>query len=296
MGKQVINGLGFEYAIAHALNRILHCGIAQNTAAKKCATAYRAMDKNIRIKADVSAEKIAAFLLQCDKRLNHAVTISIQGSAEGRTGDVRDVLIDCVDSEIGISAKHRHYDVKHPRLSSKIDFGKQWGDQPVSDTYWRRVKPIFEDLQERRLRGEKWRNIPNKQGTIYLPLLIAFQDELERLCADYGRQFIPRFFHYLIGRNDFYKAICDTHESVVESINLNGTLAWGDKWKIPDRIQSVNRATNSETILIVTFEGGWQISFRLHSASSKVEPSLKFAVSFIGVSSKVSRITLSHDD
>lgn len=28
---------------------------------------------------------------------------------------------------------------------------------------------------------------------------------------------------------------------------------------------------------------GWQLSFRIHNASSKVEPSLKFDVQFIGM-------------
>ena len=30
-------------------------------------------------------------------------------------------------------------------------------------------------------------------------------------------------------------------------------------------------------------DNGWQLSFRIHSASTKVEPSLKFDVQFIGM-------------
>ncbi len=38
---------------------------------------------------------------------------------------------------------------------------------------------------------------------------------------------------------------------------------------------------NSSTILELIMDNGWQISFRIHNASSKVEPSLKFDVQLI---------------
>ena len=40
---------------------------------------------------------------------------------------------------------------------------------------------------------------------------------------------------------------------------------------------------NSVTIVEMYMDNGWQIGFRLHNASSKVEPSLKFDVAFIGM-------------
>ena len=36
-----------------------------------------------------------------------------------------------------------------------------------------------------------------------------------------------------------------------------------------------------ETILLVTLDEGWQISFRIHNASSRIEPSLKFDINLV---------------
>ncbi|CAN0052520.1 unnamed protein product, partial [Chrysoparadoxa australica] len=38
---------------------------------------------------------------------------------------------------------------------------------------------------------------------------------------------------------------------------------------------------DSSTTLIVSLNEGWQISFRIHSAKSTVEPSLKFDINLI---------------
>ena len=37
-------------------------------------------------------------------------------------------------------------------------------------------------------------------------------------------------------------------------------------------------------------DNGWQLSFRIHSASTEVEPSLKFDVQFIGMPTSVLNI------
>ena len=297
MAKQVLNGNAFEFAIAQAFNQQLGCSIVMNPAFWVTENAFKEIDYQAKNHITQSAHAITTFIIQRDKRLNTATAIAIQGSGAGRHGDVRDLIIDCADGEfVGISAKHNHYAIKHPRLSGTIDFGKSWGDHPVSDNYWQKVRPIFADLAARAKNGEEFSQIPNKAAVVYLPVLSAFEDELRRLCEDYGQQFIRKFFQYLIGRNDFYKVICDKRESVIEAINLNGTLKWGSQWKIPKRIEGIRRMSGSETRLIVIFEDGWQVLFRLHNARKKVEPSLKFDVGFVGMSSKVSRITLSIQD
>ena len=293
MAKQVIHGHAFEYAIALALGKALSCQINNNSAFDIATNSYQHMNATLRQRADKSASDVAGFLIKNDKRLNTATTIALQDAHTGTKGDVRDIIItNSAGDEIGISAKHRHYAIKHPRLSGSIDFGLEWGGCAVSDAYWQAVRPIFADLAHRKSKGEDFKDIPNKQATIYLPVLSAFEDELKQLCATHGQKFIKEFFHYLVGRHDFYKVICDDKESVVESMNINGSLVWGARWGIPQRIQVINRVPNSQSTLMVTFDGGWQIKFRLHSARTQVEPSLKFDVTFIGISSKVSRVSL----
>jgi len=59
------------------------------------------------------------------------------------------------------------------------------------------------------------------------------------------------------------------------------------KVKLPTKIFHFDYADNSTGISENTMElicnNGWQISFRIHSASSKIETSMKFDVQLIGV-------------
>ncbi len=128
-----------------------------------------------------------------------------------------------------------------------------------------------------------------RQGRYYLPMLAAFEDELRRLCEDYAKQFISPFFQYLVGTKDYYKVVCFPDRASITSVNINGTLKWGKRWKMPSRIEQIRRKPSSNSTLLVTFEGGWQLSFRLHSARSMVEPSLKFDIQFIGMPQNVAR-------
>ncbi len=298
MVKQVTNGHAYEYAIATAFNEALECGIEMDNNERVAESAFKRVEPALRDYITQSASDVVRFLIQRDKRLDTAKSIVLLGSSSGQHGDVRDIVIRCSDGQIGISAKHNHYAVKHPRISDSIDFGRLWGSHPVSSRYKATIKPIFDDLRERAKNEENFRDIPSKIQKVYGPILNAFEDELRRLCEDYGKEFISRFFQYMIGRYDFYKAVCDYHakQSVIESVNINGTLAWGSKWNIPSRIESIKRVRNSSSTLMVIFEGGWQIKFRLHNASSRVEPSLKFDVSFVGMSQKVSRTTIALED
>ena len=75
---------------------------------------------------------------------------------------------------------------------------------------------------------------------------------------------------------------------------MGGSLKWGQKWRIPGRIEQIQRVRGKTSTLRVTFEGGWQLSFRLHNARSKVEPSLKFDIKFVGMASTVARNEILH--
>ena len=53
------------------------------------------------------------------------------------------------------------------------------------------------------------------------------------------------------------------------------------KLKLPNRLIEVVYQENSKTTLLVTLNEGWQISFRIHNASSRIEPSLKFDINLV---------------
>ena len=293
--NQTVTGKAYEYALAQAFSRVLSVEIAPDGASAAAKDNYGKVDADLRRNIDASARIVAEFLTDKEGGFASATGIFIQTDVAGLQGDVRDVIIQGPDN-IGISAKHNSDTVKNSRLSSQIDFGMEWGGCPVSDTYWKQVRPVFDSLERARQEGKPWRHIENKPQTVYLPILAAFEDEFRHLCETHAADFISKVFTYIIGRYDFYKAVCSNRKksTTVEACNLNGSLAWGARWRVPSRITRIERKRGSSSILHVSFDGGWELSFRLHNARSLVEPSLKFDIQFTGMASNVARHTASH--
>ena len=287
---QTESGKAFEYALAYALAAFLDKPFTDSNAKTIAHNAYLLHSETEQDKMDKAASEAVVFLCAHDERFGDTISVSLQDDKQGMIGDVRDVIAHLDDGkEIGISAKNRHDAVKHSRLSDLIDFGKEWTDYPYSNGYMKRVKPVFEDLRQKRADGVLFRDIPDKENRYYLPILTAFEDELRNLCENYGQRFVMRLFQYLLGIKDFYKVIKENGHVAILSCNINGELIWGKEWKVPDRVESITRKRGSVNTITVSFMGGWQLSFRLHNASSRAEPSLKFDIRFIGLPASVAR-------
>ncbi|PID80227.1 MAG: restriction endonuclease [Clostridiales bacterium] len=223
--------------------------------------------------------------------------LKIQSDDKGKAGDVRDVLIirRGIEWEIGLSVKHNHFAVKHSRISKKLDFGKKWYGLECSKEYWDDIKPIFDYLDDEKSKGSKWSELTNKEDDVYEPLLNAFKNELDRQNKLYGKDIPKLMVEYLLGQFDFYKVIGIDNKKItrIQSYNLRGTLNKQGKSRkrnieipisnLPTRIVSIEFKPNSKNTLELYLDGGWQFSFRIHNASTKVEPSLKFDIQIIGM-------------
>lgn len=225
------------------------------------------------------------------------IELKIQSDDKGKLGDVRDALIirRGIKWEIGLSVKHNHFAVKHSRLSKNLNFGKKWYGIDCSEQYWKDIKPIFDYLDDEKQNGSKWSDLPNKEDDVYVPLLNAFKSELERQNNLFGKDIPKLMVEYLLGEFDFYKVIgIDSKRTTqIQSYNLRGTLnKQGNKKKriielpistLPTRIVSLEYKPGSKNTLELYLDGGWQFSFRIHNASTKVESSLKFDIQIIGM-------------
>ena len=237
---------------------------------------------------------------------NEPLYLSIQADSAGMKGDVRDVV--CLRKqngwEIGFSCKHNHHAVKHSRLSDTIDFGKEWVGVSCSKEYFDVVVPLFAELRKFRDNSKEagspmlWEEIADKADRYYKPLLDAFMKELKRI-ADENQGIPEALIRYLLGRNDFYKVITEdsSRTTRVEAINIAGTLncvSGKEKpitkvplLKMPSQFYHIGFKPNSDNTVEVVCDEGWQISMRIHNASSRVEPSLKFDVQLISFPSSV---------
>lgn len=220
----------------------------------------------------------------------------IQNDGHGQEGDVRDILIirRNIEWEIGLSLKHNHFAVKHSRLSSILDFGKSWYDISCSDTYWNDVRGVFNYLAAEKRNHTKFSDLPDKENDVYIPLLKAFMDEINRQYSNCS-ELPKRMVEYLLGKFDFYKVISIDRERLtrIQGFNLHGTLNRKCKNKaatievpivsLPTRIVQFQFVPNKNNTVELYLDGGWQFSFRIHNAETYVTPSLKFDVQIVGM-------------
>lgn len=310
-------GKAYEYACLIALRDDLSSrtdGMITILASDAYRTAQNAFEKaeqeGLSDKLVRAANAAARVIIRLEPQLeygNGALALSIQTDAQGIAGDVRDVV--CVRGangwEIGISCKHNHHAVKHSRLSATIDFGEEWLGIPCSQQYFDAIVPIFNELRDMRAEaienGEPlplWNDISDKAGRYYVPVLSAFLTELQKL-AIINPNAPSRLIEYLIGRYDFYKVITDDRHRTtrVEAINIAGTLnrpASGRhsivdvaRLRLPTRFYHMGFVPNSDNKVEIVCDEGWTLTMRIHNASSKVEPSLKFDVQLVSLPSSI---------
>ncbi|MDY0319091.1 MAG: HaeIII family restriction endonuclease [Candidatus Cloacimonadaceae bacterium] len=147
----------------------------------------------LRLKLEKSAEIAVEIVLSLEPLIliqnTDRVVLKILTDEAGKQGDVRDIVIEQPDIEwvIGLSLKHNHKAVKHSRLSKGLDFGKMWYGIPCSQNYWNDIKPVFDKLETLAQNKTEWKGIKDKSDSVYLPLLIAFMDEIMRAKARHPR-------------------------------------------------------------------------------------------------------------
>lgn len=312
-GSQTQKGKAFEYACAYALYEKYNNGRTveledspQMKTAKRFFAYLNELEKQKYKKGADAAIKIIDRLEPMLEEQEGSLILKLQPDSKGIEGDVRDVL--CYRKpgwEIGLSCKHNSEAVKHSRLSDQIDFGKDWFGKKCSEEYFSRVKSVFIPLRKMRDEssaggGQKlWTDIPDKEDSCYVPVLNAFMEELRRLDSEYPKEIPERLIRYLIGKNDFYKVIMNEKRrfTQIESVNINGTLNRSSKkkkslidvpvMKLPSKFYEIGFKEGSKNTIVVVCDQGWNVSMRIHNASSKVEPSLKFDVQLIAMPSSI---------
>lgn len=244
-------------------------------------------------------------ILECNNNQDR-VTLSINKDSDAEGGDVRDIVIErkSIRWDVGLSMKHNHFAAKHSRLSSTIDFGAKWYGVPCADSYWNVVKPIFEQLCKYKKSSLAWHDMIDKEDNVYKPIVSAFIDELNRAYKS-NPAITKNLISYLLGIRDFYKVVAIDKKQVTEfqSFNLRGELnkagknlkatLFIPKADLPTEIISLRFKPYSKSTAELYLNNGWSLSFRIHNASTIVEPSLKFDIQFLGVPANIITVNCS---
>ena len=297
-------GRAYEYAwiktLFEALSKVRKATITDNSSLEANKKAWNNMNAEMQDLLMLSADSAVDTLIELEPRMieddNDILNLQFQKDEEGIKGDVRDIVIkrDNISWEVGLSIKHNHEAIGHNRLSKNLDFGQKWFGVPCSDLYWKDIAPIFERLSTEKANGTKWSELNDKSNEVYIPLLNAFINEIKRSYA-IDKDIPRKMVEYLIGIKDYYKIV--SHDSrrftLIHTFNMHDTLNKPSKIKtsaisvpiveLPTRIVALDFKPNSDNTVEMYLDNGWQLSFRIHNASTKVEPSLKFDIQFIGM-------------
>ncbi len=305
MNKQVKNGKAFEYACASnlyiAISILTDVKIVENSSYRLAKQYFEEFSDKEQKKLTLAARATIKSLFRLEPKLTNSINkdfleIIIQEDQKGISGDVRDVLfVRKKDSwEIGISVKHNHSAVKHSRLSKTLDFGKKWFDLGCSDLYFEEIKPLFDKLELLKQKHINWHQVSDKANRFYVPLLQSFISEIKRIDKTHPSEIPSKLLEYLLGRNDFYKVISrsDKRMTQIQAFSLHGTLNHSvnnikpqqkiKQLRLPSKIYFIDFKPESNNTIHIVMDQGWQLSLRIHSASTKVEPSLKFDIKLIG--------------
>ncbi len=307
-------GRAYEYiclmALAEEINKFRLAVIDKNSSYEAAQNAWNSIDAQLKEILTESAKAAELNIFDLEPLIiedgNDQLDLKIQKDSAGEIGDVRDILIirRNIHWEIGLSVKHNHFAVKHSRLSPKIDFGKKWFGVECSNQYWNSVNVVFDYLKECKNQGLKWSELDDKENDVYVPILNAFVDEIKLSNSQHPD--LPRkMVEYLLGEFDFYKVISIDNKRLtqIQTYNLRGTLNKSSATKeakiklpistLPTRIVSLDFKPNSKNTVELYMDNGWQFSFRIHNASTKVETSLKFDVQIIGMPATIISINCS---
>lgn len=304
-------GRAFEYACLSALENSIKeyrkVEIVENSCYQASFNAWNTLQKATKSLYYISAKSMISTLFQLEPLLieddNEILKLMIQPDSMGELGDVRDILAirNNIQWEIGFSVKHNHLAVKHSRLSKNLDFGERWYGINCSENYWNDVSNIFKYLEKEKNNKTLWRELPDKELDVYVPLLNAFVEEIKRAYKE--DENLPRkMVEYLLGTYDFYKVISIDKDQLtqLQTFNMKGTLNKNSKKQkvqitipvvnLPTRLVNIEVKPGSTNKVELYLDNGWQFSFRIHNASTIVEPSLKFDIQIEGMPTSIMSI------
>ena len=297
-------GRAYEYICLHSLQdaicAIRKSQIIHNSSYEAAEHAWNTLSVAEKALYTLSAKSTIDTIFALEPNIveedNDTLNLYIQSDEHGKKADVRDIIIERKDIvwEIGLSIKHNHMAVKHCRLSKTLDFGKKWYGINCSEEYWNAVKPTFDFLETEKAKGTYFRDLNSKEDDVYVPLLEAFMQEVKKQVEDSADT--PRkLVEYLLSKYDFYKVISIDNKRIttIQSFNMYGSLNQSSKtqkpslevpaMELPTSLLYMGFKPKTKTTVIMSFDNGWQFSFRIHNAEEKVATSLKFDIQIVGM-------------
>ncbi|MBU0894796.1 MAG: HaeIII family restriction endonuclease [Nanoarchaeota archaeon] len=205
---------------------------------------------------------------------------------EGQESNVTDIALKVHSQEKifvwNLSVKHNHNALKHPRLP-RLPAQCGFTDYSTKKLWLSKHDKIWEDFIDKSKQlsenAKTFSELKRKDVTfideyLYNPLIIAVKDFLQTIKN--GEDHVKSFFNFITSKVDFY-----TIKNEKENILIKHFLGI----KPPSSFTLEYPYKNKLNTLLITFDNGWIMTLRLHTASSrmyktsgKINSSTKFDV------------------
>ncbi|MCK8828545.1 HaeIII family restriction endonuclease [Natroniella acetigena] len=286
-------GYAFEYANIRSALDVFNCEATPETidwCKTKGEKYFNKLPKTMAKEMETASIELMNFFENLDDDIFDCIFVEKTGEKSGKK-DVTDIRFfnEKRDKEVGISLKSNHDAARHQRVSPRIDIGEEWLGVPADEQYWNDIRDTFNNLEEYCDRNDiiKFKELGDKKNELlYKPACDAVANYLNRAFNKYGEKVMKNLIIYLVGEKDFYKAKANFNKKrlVVKSYNLRGELNAGEQLPLPTNCLEVSAAKSSRGTpnrVRIILDNGWNINMRIHTASSKVESSLKFDTQLI---------------
>lgn len=295
MSTAVERGYGFEFTNIIVGANTLNAGIGTETQAWNQRTGeakYNALTTDEQLAMQRASLRIINFLTEYEPWLLQGNIVVDHVKATGGATDVSDVRYTSLHRSVGLSLKSNHDAVRHPRVSPTIDIARQWLGVGTDEQYMNEISGIFGNFNEiceiNQITRFNQLSNDGKRDYLYRPITESFTALLNRVFSGHnGNVAVEHFLRYLIGDRDFYKAKADfnRNEILIEAYDFSGTLGPRQRLRMPTRCLEVAvepGRTGMYNYVNITFDRGWEVKMRLHTARTEVENSLKWDVQFVG--------------
>ena len=280
---QDVSGNALEYAIAWQTACAAGVPIKESSVSAKACRDFMSQPIDERRQLMDAAAKSVYHILAVEKSLafRENSEVEMQTDTKGQAGDPRDVLLTLEKGALGISCKRNNETMKNPRLQrNNLNFWEMWGiGGNVSKKYRDGIEAVFAGIDDAKENGaQKWADIDNLHEKVYKPVRSAFVEEFQAISNN--DKMCKQFVRYVVGVPDYYKIMAYLDRRVVvQGFNFNNKLSCR-RLSYPKSLLSV--AFVHQTTIILSFDGGWVFSMRIHNAETRLKDSLKWDIKLIG--------------
>lgn len=198
-------------------------------------------------------------------QLSNQPSITVDRLPDQNKNDVTDICLTSRSWTVNLSLKHNHTALRHQRPGTTPKHCGFLQGSVEMQQFRQKYRVITQEFMQHIGQAKLFAELPSAliEQHLYTPvcnLVSQFINSHASTCT-------TQLFQYLVGDVNYYKIIVDTHARTL-SIQQFAEI------QMPTNLI----ATVNKQYVYLSFDNGWEISMRLHTASSQLKssPSLKF--------------------